>query len=490
MKINKFVFLIPNTAWFNNRYWHNFPYTVGLLSAVSMKHGYNVEIIDANLENLSEQELKKRIEALKPDILGISAMTLMYRKCYHRSFELAKEVSPNIKTVIGGIYPTMSLDIVTKDKNIDYIISGEGEERILSLLQALEAGRGFDKIDGLSYRKNDNVGFISNPVHTILADLDSLPFPNYKIFDMNRYMNYGQKFTQNFQFKAFPFAETMTSRGCPYKCIFCSTNRLYGDKPIRYRSPQNVLAEIDMLVESYNAKEIIFVDDSFLQSKKRAIEIMQGLIDRKHGLLWKSNNLSIFLMDDEVLEMMKKSGCYQLSVSIESGHPRTLKRIKKPVNLEKIKKTIEKIKELDIELISNFVIGFPGETMDEIRQTFRYAEEIDIDYVLFSIATPLPGTELYEICKENKCLPEDFSFENFDFYGFGRGVITTDEFTPFELQVLRAFEWDRINFKDEKKKIKIANMIGVTLEELDQWRKETRRQLGVSVESADKVYQG
>jgi anaerobic magnesium-protoporphyrin IX monomethyl ester cyclase len=487
MKIKNFIFIIPNTSWFDNRYWHNFPYTVGLLSAVLIKHGYEVQIIDANLENLSEESLRERITAIRPSIVAISAMTIMYAECIRRSFKIVKDVGQDIITLIGGIYPTLSLDIAAKDKNIDYIISGEGEGRIIALLQAIESGSGFDKIDGLTYKVNRGLNYVTNPAHKFLADLDTLPLPDYKIFDMQKYMNYGQKFTQNFQFRAFPYAETMTSRGCPYRCIFCSSSHLYGDRPIRYRSTKHILSEIDMLVKDYRIKEVIFLDDSFLQSKQRAIEIMQALIDRDYGLLWKSNNLSIFLMDDKVLEMMKKSGCYQLSVSIESGHPRTLKRIRKPVDLKKIQHTISRIKELDIELISNFVIGFPGETMDEIRETFRYSEEIDIDYVLFSIATPLPGTELYEMCKTYKCLPKDFNFETFDFYGFGRGVITTDEFTPFELQVLRAFEWDRINFKTEEKKKKIAKMIGVTVEELDQWRKETRQKLGVDVEAASKA---
>ncbi len=486
MKIDKFVFIIPNTSWFNNRYWHNFPYTVGLLSAVLINAGYNIEIIDANLDNLSEDGLRKRIEQTRPDIVAISAMTIMYKECVHKSFEIVKKVNKGIITLLGGIYPTLSLDIAMKDKNVDYAVCGEGEERMLILLKAIEADNGFHKIDGLAYRENGQANFQATPRKSFIQDLNLLPFPNYAMFDMGKYMNYGQKFTQNFQFRAFPYGETMTSRGCPYRCIFCSSNRLYGDK-IRYRSSENVLAEVDMLVKNYGIKEVIFVDDSFLQSKERAIKIMQGLIDRKYGLYWKSNNLSIFLMDDEVLEMMKKSGCYQLSVSIESGHSRTLKRIRKPVNLDKIKHTIQRIKELDIELISNFVIGFPGETMDEIRETFRYAEEIDIDYVLFSVATPLPATELYEICKKYKCLPKDFDFESFHFYGFGRGVITTDEFTPFELQTMRAFEWDRINFKNEKKKKKIADMIGVTIQELDEWRKETRRKLGVDVETANKI---
>ena len=122
--------------------------------------------------------------------------------------------------------------------------------------------------------------------------------------------------------------------------------------------------------------------------------------------------------------------------------------------------------------------------MAQIRQTFQYAEEIGIDYVLFSIATPLPATELYDDAIAANSLSDDFSFETFEFYGFGRGVITTDEFTPFELQVLRAFEWDRINFKTEERRQKIARMLGISLQELDQWRRDTRRSVGIDVKSA------
>lgn len=484
MKINKFVFVIANTTWFGKRYWQSFPYTVGLLSAVLIEKGYKVEVIDANLENLTEEGLKKKIEDSKPDIVGISALTVEYRRCVHKSYEVVKSVDSNIKTVMGGVYPTLSLEIAIKDENVDYFVCGEGEERLVALVKAIEFGKGFDDIDGLSYSKNGESGYTTSLVKNSVDDLDKTPFPDYSVFDMKKYMFYGQKCTQNFQFRQFPVAATITSRGCPYKCIFCSSNRIYG-LPIRYRSAQNVLAEIDMLVKDYGVREMIFVDDSFLQSKSRAKEIMRGLIDRKYDLLWKSNNLAIFHMDDEILDLMKESGCYQLSVSIESGNPKTLKLIKKPLRLDKIQNAIEKIKELDIELISNFVIGFPGETIDDIRVTFKYAEEIDIDYVLFSVATPLPATELYETSKKMNYLPPDFNFETFEYYGFGRGVITTKEFTPFELQVLRAYEWDRINFKTEQKKIKIAKMLGITMEELEKWRIDTRRSVGVDVKSVN-----
>lgn len=486
MKIKKVVFLMPNTRWFGARYWHHFPYVLGLLASVIKKDGYDIEIIDANIDNLSEEEVQKKIEEVKPTVVLVSAMTVMYRRMTHTAFRLVKEVNENIITIVGGIYPTQSLNLVVKDSNIDFIISGEGEERLPQLLKAIEGGRGFEKMDGISFQKERGKPFTINPNRAFIQNLDTVPFPEYDLFEMGKYTSYGQKYTQNFQFRAHPFAETMSSRGCPYKCTFCSSNELYAGRPtIRYRSAENVLEEVDMLVNKLGTRELIFLDDSFLQSKRRFMKIMQGLVDRQYGLLWKSNNLSIFLMDDEVVEMMKKSGCYQLNVSIESGSQVTLDLIKKPVKLYKITKTIQRIKEAGIELTSNFVIGFPHETMDRIRETFHYAEEIDIDLALFSIATPLPATELYDEALQKNTLSKDFDFETFEFYGFGKGVITTEEFTPFELQVLRAFEWDRINFKTEAKKQKIARMLGITMEELEQWRKDTRRQLGVSVSTSN-----
>ncbi|MDO8517086.1 MAG: radical SAM protein [Nanoarchaeota archaeon] len=491
MKKSDFTFIIPNTSWFEKRYWHNFPYTEGLLASVLKKEGYEVNIIDANINNLSEGQLEQKISEINPTNIGIGAMTLEYKDCVHKSFEIVKKVNPSIKTTLGGIYPTLSPEIATKDTNIDFFVFGEGEERLPKLLNAIETGKGFEDIDGLSFRKDGNL--ISIPKSGGIINLDSLPFPDYSGFDMNKYMNYQQKFTQNFKFKQLPVGITMTSRGCPFRCTFCSSKELY-DSKVRTRSPENVLKEIDMLTDKYGMRELIFVDDSLLLPKERALKIMDGLIERKKkgsDLVWKSNNLAIHNMDEEVLSKMKESGCYQVIVSIESGSKNTLERMKKPVNLDRAMKTLEKIKDVGFEDVSsNFVIGMPGDTWEDIRESFRCVEEmVDkslLDYVVFHIATPFPRTELYNICRENKYIPSDFSFEDPKYYGFGKGIITTPEFTPPELQNLRAFEWDRINFKTPEKREKISKMLGITLDELEVWRKETRRAVGLNVRSADK----
>ena len=480
MKIEKFVFIIPNSTWFGKRFWGNFPYTLGLLNAILKKENYQVEVIDANIENLSEQELKERISEVNPDIVGISALALEYRHYVHRTFELVKEVNNEIITVLGGIYPTLSIDLASKDQNIDFIIRGEGEERIVSLLKTIEGDQDYQKVDGLAFRRAGESKFQINPFVKRITNLDSLPFPDYGDFDMEKYMNFGQKYSHSYQFRRFPVGQIMTTRGCPYRCGFCANNKIYGNQVIM-RSAEDVLEEIDMLVKKYGIQELIIVDDNFLLSKPRAMAVMQGMIDRKYDLVWKPNALPIFLMDDELIEKMKESGCYQVTVSIESGSPNTLKRMKKPINLDNIQPAINKLKEMGIELISSFVIGFPGDTWEDIRECFSYVESIDIDYALFAIATPLPATELYDICLKENLLPPDFSFERSEYCGFGKGFITTDQFTPSELEFLRTFEWDRINFRTEEKKAKIARMVGCTMEELENWRMDTRRSVGVGV---------
>lgn len=490
MEKKRFTFIIPNTTWFEKRYWHNIPYVEALLTAVLKQNNYDVDTIDANLNNFNEAELAEKIKTLNPDFIGIGEMALEYRDCVHKSFEIVKKIAPNIITIIGGVYPTLSPEIVTKDSNIDYFVFGEGEERLIKLLKAIETKQGFKDIDGLAYRAKGKL--ISQPMlKGGIQDLDSLPLPDYSNFDMQKYMNYQQKFTQNFTFKQLPVGITMTSRGCPFRCTFCSSKELYSQK-IRVRSPENVLKEVDMLINNYGMKEIIFIDDSLLWPKDRAIKIMDGLIERRkkgYNLTWKSNNLAIHhINDDEILDKMKESGCYQIIASIESGSSETLKRMKKPVDLKMATEALRKIQKRNFDNVSsNFVIGMPGDTWDDIRQTFNYVDEMMnqglLDYAVFHIATPFPGTELYEICKEKGYLPKDFDFSKSEYYGFGKGVIKTPEFSPEELQILRAYEWDRLNFRTLEQKEKIAKMVDITLEELENWRKETRKKVGLNIKA-------
>lgn len=475
IKVDKVVLLIPNSRWTKSRYWRINPYSICLVAA-SVRDRRDVIILDANLENLSMEQVAKCVSDHNPQILGIHCISIEYAKSIHDAVAIIKKWSPGVTVVLGGVYPTSLPEVAMNDQNIDYVVLSEGEIRFSRLLDALEKDKtDIKKIEGLAYRSDEKV--VVNPVTDFIGDLDSIPFPAYDLVDFSAYsLNSGKYDIYNNPVHT-PYAVTVSSRGCPFHCFFCANKPLSGEK-IRYRSAKNVLQEIDWLIQEYGIREITFLDDNLLLNKRRILDIMQGIKER--GITWRALTIPVFAMDDEMLEMIKASGCDRVILPIESGNQYVLDKIvNKPLKLDKARRVIAKAKELNLTIMCGFVIGMPGETWDNIRDTFKFAEEIDVDYVVFSIATPLPGAPMTEVAKEKGYLEPGFDFANFEFFGFGHGSITTEEFTPTELQIVRAFEWDRINFKSKEKALKIAEMNCITMEELNEWRKSTRRNCGM-----------
>ena len=476
----KIVLTQPNYAWFTKRVWEMPPYTLALLNA-SLKKEYEVQLFDPNYHNMTDEEVFNYFQKAQPEIVGVSSISTEYIKASRLMNATIKEALPNSILIQGGIIPTVLLETAMRDPNVDYWIIGEGEFRFPRLLDELKKPQpDLSSIDGLAYCK-DGVARI-NPPNEFIDDLDSVPFPNYGNLNLLDYGNKKLKYSAGLLPRKFPYAVTITSRGCPYRCIFCAASTVSGQK-MRFRSASNVLDEIDMLYKA-GIREIIFLDDHFLGNRKRAVEIMQGLIERKYDLTWKCVNLTIFRLDREILEIMKDSGCYQMTLSIESGNQYVLdKIIKKPVKLTKVHGIFDVAKSLGFETIANFVFGFPTETWEQIRETFHFAESINVDLVNFHIATPLPKTELMEICLRDGYLPKDFDIKESPTVGYARGLISTTEFTPSELEILRAFEWDRINFSTPERREAIARIEGISIQELEQWRINTRRKCGVNVVS-------
>jgi len=476
-RIRKVMLAVPSCTWFNPRHWIIPPYTLGILLAV-IPEEFEVAVLDANMEELSFEETARRIADFGPDLVGITGMSLEFARAAHKMAELVKGVDRDIVTVMGGVYATTSTELALADENVDFLILGEGEVRLPRFLKLLNEGRAdLSSLDGLAYRRGSKS--VIQPMNSIIEDLDSIPLPAYGCLDYQAYINKTNKFGNVLLARYFPYATTMTSRGCPFHCIYCSTHSIDGRK-IRFKSAERVLEEIDWLVRDYGVKEMIFLDDNLIYDRERIVRIMEGLIARNYDLHWKSVNLATFLLDDELLEMMKASGVYQVILPVESGNPHVLKNIlKKPLKLEKALQVARKARELGLETSADFIIGIPGETWDQMRDTFRFAEEMDVDMVSFHVATPLPQTELYQIAKDKGYLPPDFDFWKYQFFGFGRGVITTEEFRPQDVHMLRALEWDRINFATPQKRERFAGMSGITQQDLAAWRRKTIQNLGL-----------
>jgi len=477
--IKKILLTQPNYAWLSKRTWQFPPYTLCLLKAI-IKDQAKAIVFDPNFKNLSEKKAKAFLRKVKPDLVGVSSISTEYFNVTRHTIELIRKCLPHAVIVLGGVIPTVMIEEAMKNKHVDYWIMGEGEKSFPALIEKIRQGSSdLTGISGLAYWQGGKP--VINKTEFI-TDLDAVPFPDYSDIlgaTLHDYGNIKFKYAPGLLARNYPAAVTITFRGCPYRCIFCAGRTVSGQK-VRFRSAENVLKEIDSLYKQ-GIREVIFLDDHFLANRERALKIINGILEHYQGLNWKCVNVTAWLLDEEILRLMYKSGCTHITVSIESGNQQVLTDIvKKPIRLETIPEKLDLAKSIGFDIIANFVLGFPGETWEQIRDTLRYAEKLNVDIVNFHIATPLPRTELMDLCLKNKLLPDDYVKNISKYSGYGKGLITTDEFTPFELEVLRSFEWDRINFSSAQRRAAIARMNGITLEELEDWRINTRRNLGVN----------
>ncbi|MDE6851603.1 MAG: radical SAM protein, partial [Lachnospiraceae bacterium] len=221
------------------------------------------------------------------------------------------------------------------------------------------------------------------------------------------------------------------------------------------------------------------MDDNILFDKERAKYIFNEIVRRKYNIEIRIDNLAIWHLDAEILQLLKDSGCTRIGVSIESGCERVLHNIiRKPLKLEIVKPIRELCRKKGILMQANFIIGFPGETWEEIRESLKFAEECDFDLISIHLATPMPKTDLYDYAIETGTLDPNFSFFDDTHLGAAVGYISTNEFTPKELEILRAFEWDRINFSTPEKRRRAGQILEMSEAELKEYRKQTRLNIG------------
>jgi magnesium-protoporphyrin IX monomethyl ester (oxidative) cyclase len=268
-----------------------------------------------------------------------------------------------------------------------------------------------------------------------LMELDRLPHPARHLLPMNEYFLKDRPHgTATRHKRSTPI---ITSRGCPAKCTFCSIHTVWG-REFRGRSGANVLEELRLLVDRYAIKEIQIEDDNLTYNKPRAHEVLDKIIEADLGLSFTTpNGIAAWVLDRPLLEKLRKSGFYRLTIAVESGNQQVLHDIvKKPLQLKKVEEVVAMAKDLGFELDTFFVVGFPGETKEQIQDTFDFANKLSVDNAKFFIATPYPGTELYKIASESGYLAEGFDFHNG--LSFTKGQISTPDFTADELETMVA----------------------------------------------------
>lgn len=481
--VKKVVLVQPNTKWIDWNWktsWDLHPMSLCLLGAV-IRDEYDVTVVDAYVDNQTPEEFQRIIAGLKPDIVGLTMMTNEYLGAVHQGAALVKEVDPEIITVIGGVYATVSYKAIHEDANFDYICIGEGEHVFPELLAYLNGDASFPSLGFLGHKEGEQRDPNTVVRAPLIQDLDALPYPAWDLVDYGRYISNPGKITVD-QSLTFPFTRLMTSRGCPIGCTFCEVATISGG-PFRYRSVDNIMAELTWLIRDYGIRSFMLDDDNFFINRKRVIEFCQALIDLDLQLEWKATAVAVFHMTDHVIEIMAKSGCNSINLAIESGNERVLQKIiHKPVKLDRAAQVCHKIKEAGMDLLGNFIVGFPTETWEEVRNTFKFAEGLPTDYCKFFIATPLEGTILYDMVMENNLMAinADTSGQMKDL-DWQTGKILSDEWTIEDLTILRAYEWDRINFATPKKREKVASMMNISLEELGKLRQDTLKSATASI---------
>ena len=458
------------------------PLTIAILTSILKEAKIEFTIVDANLNDYDEKQLAGILKDLDPTIILVSSSSIEYYLCSDKTINIAKEACPGAINILGGIYPTVLPKEALKNDFLDYIFIGPAEERLPQVLDFLTNSKieEVKKLEGIGYHDDNHMPVI-NPIN-FKNKLKAIN-PDYSLINIEGYLN--QKMYSHYHYVSFvePTVILLTSYGCSYNCCFCASASIRGRK-VSYRDPENVLKEIDFFYNKYNIRHFAIQDELFLANKKRVKTILKGIIDRKYDITWKQVNGSVWHLDDEILELMKESGCQILFISVESGSQRVLNDIiGKPIDLKRVPTVVKKCNELGLWISANFVIGFPGETWEEIRLTFKLADQLSLDCASFTIATPLPKTELFEICMRDNLLPSDFNFSDPQYIGYGKGFITTDQFTPNELMILRAFEWDRINFSTPEKCEIFARIHNMTIEELKEQRRQTRRNVGLYYQS-------
>ncbi len=324
------------------------------------------------------KEASEQINKFQPQVVGISCTTVKYEAAL-KIAAICKEISPQITVVLGGCHPTVLPNTVIKEPVVDFAIRQEGELTFAELLEAVVGKKGLHTIPGLSFKEK---GFVHhNPARDNIAKLDRLPFPARELLvDASGYA-------------AEDLGLLMGSRGCPYQCTYCASNNMWGRR-VRFRSADNIIAEIKSVMAAYGTRQYSFEDDSFTANAKLVTEFAEKVIKERLGIKW-SAITRLNLLTPELITKMKAGGCNHLRVGIESGSERVLKATKKKLTVADIEKGAKLLRRSGVYWSAYFMIGLPMETEADIMATIALMKRVKPNYCTLSIFTPYPGTEIF-----------------------------------------------------------------------------------------------
>ena len=379
------------------------PFGIAYLAAVLKRLSIKSILHDDNLHEYTDQQLTDLFEKYKGSIqaIGLTSISTTLKQLW-RIARLAKEALPDIPVIAGGPHARLAPEDIIKCPEVDIVFTSEAELSISDYV----LGKDLADIDGIYYKKDGKI--LKNEASNYVRDLDDIPFPSYELFRISDYH------TTKGIAKRHPSSYIITSRGCPHNCTFCSSKALNPteDKRVRFRSPENVVEEIEYIVKDHGVRELFFSDDMFTARTSHLVGICEGLIKRKLDLVWVCMT-HVNHITTEKLRVMKKAGCHQVCFGVESGDPAIQKAINKNLDFEKVKSAVQMTHQEGIDVRCSFMFGNQYETPETMQRTIDLAKRLKPDFASFNIAAPYPGTFLRSWAMDNGFL-ENPNYEALD----------------------------------------------------------------------------
>jgi anaerobic magnesium-protoporphyrin IX monomethyl ester cyclase len=383
-----------------DRHWARFPALgIAYIASSLRAAGHEIELLDGKLDDLTIDEIVSRVRERPPDLVGITCMTVEYPRAVEIASRI-KEGRAEVPIVVGGAHVNaVGRQALEEGDGFDYACVGEGEHLACELAEALERDADPSAIPGIVSRKGDEL--VNAAPRPPPENYDVLPFPAWDLFS---------------HVDTLPL---ITHRGCPFKCVFCSHNS--GFKP-RYRTPANVLDEVEQILERYRPQRIRIEDETFGLHMGRTKAILEGIISRgfHHGVRF-SAQTRVDRVDEEFIRLLKTANFETLELGVETGNPDMLREIKKGITLEQVEYAVALAKANGLRVWCKFILGHPHETHATIRDTMGFITKINPHQLSVSIMTPFPGTPIHEMALRGEGGYRLLSggWEDFDKYSSG-----------------------------------------------------------------------
>lgn len=363
------------------------PLGLGYIAAYVEKRKYSVKILDFDAEKMVLDNFIKLLPEFRPGIVGLSCTTPTIMTVIDIANNV-KNYDENILVIAGGPHVSALPEETLQRSKIDIVVRGEGEFTTVEILEYLKGKIELSEIKGISYKNNGKI--IHNPDRKLFRNIDLLSFPARHLLPMDRYRtnNYLEAYGDK-------FANIMATRGCPYRCIFCGQDIIF-KHTVRVRTAKKIVDELEEISKNFGIKVFSFEDSTFTFNPKLVEETCQEILSRGLKIKWGTMGRAD-LTDKELYQIMRKAGCILIFYGIESGNQHILNRARKNITLDQARKAVKVVKKAGIPVNTSFILGLPGENKDTIMETINFAIELNPDYATFSLATPYPGTEFYDI---------------------------------------------------------------------------------------------